>query len=79
MKDQNIKKPYVRIDFINCDLYYDYTICPWSDVPDQMQIAESNFIGIDESDFKNTQPQIKLSVVFLTDEEWGKEIESWDI
>lgn len=71
------KKPYIRIDFINCDLDYNYTICPWSDVPDQLQIAESNFAGIDESE--TVMPEIKLSVVFLTDEEFGKEISTWDI
>lgn len=72
-----MKKPYVRIDFINCELEYSYNICPWSMVEDQIQAAQSSFEDITKESFKEIKPEIKLSVVWLTDKQWQKEFESW--
>ncbi len=70
------KKPYAKIEFKNCGLEYDFTICPWEMVEDQIQSAHSSFEDIEESDPE--QPEINITVVYLTDEEWEKEFAKWD-
>lgn len=72
------KKSYVKIEFTECSMDYDYTICPFEMVADQISMAGSDFVDIDEIGHKKCKPEIKLSVVFLTDEEWGKEFKSWN-
>lgn len=72
------KKPYVRIDYTDCFLDFDYTICPWEMVADQISAVESSFVDIDEIGHKKLKPEIKLSIVFLTDKEWETEFEKWE-
>lgn len=77
------KKPYARIDYLNCNPDYDFTICPWGEVEAQIQISESNFTDIDEVAFdemKNNSdlPEIKITLVMLTDKEFDKHFKKWD-
>lgn len=70
-------KPYARIDFINCFLDYDYTFCEWCDVRFQLEIAESNFTDVDQIGFKHWKanghlPEIKITLVMLTDNQFNK-------
>lgn len=69
------KKPYCRIEFKNCGTPYDYTVCEWSDIKHQMEIAESSFIDTEESEF----PQIIITTVFITEEEYNEQLKSWDV
>ena len=66
-----MKKPYARIDFINCFLDYDYTFCEWRDVRGQLEIVESNFTDVDQLLFIHWKangclPEIKITLVVLT-------------
>lgn len=64
------KKPYVRIDFKNCSsVDYDYTICNWADVSDYIESLNSDFQYQND---KENLPEVKLTVVMLTDEEFEK-------
>lgn len=73
-----IKKPYVKIEYNDCSPEYDYTICPFSMVADQIQSTQTDFEDIDEEGFEKLKPEVKLSVIFLTEEEWQKEFDKWD-
>lgn len=78
-----MKKPYAKIEFTNCETTYDYTICPWSEVGSQIQAAQSSFEDVDEVGFniwklKTYLPEIKITLVMLTDKQWAKEFKSWD-
>ena len=71
------KKPYVRIDFKNCGLDYDYTICSWADVPDYIQSVDPDFSFFNERVFnsykdKDCLPEVKLTVIMMTDSEFEK-------
>lgn len=77
------KKPYARIDYLNCDLEYTYTICPWHEVSSQIESVESNFTDVDEVRFKEFEdedylPEIKITLVMLTDKEFDKHFKSWE-
>lgn len=77
------KKPYARIDFENCDLDYDYTICEFSEVGSQLESFTIQVEDLDEKGFNEWKdqrylPTATVSVVMLTDEEFEKAIESYD-
>jgi len=66
-------KSFARIDFKNCGLDYDYTICEWCDLKDQLDVAESAIL--DAEPF-NYAPEIKITPCFMTEYEfdvWFKE------
>lgn len=65
---------YCKIEFINCNMGYDYTICPWHEIQDQISSAEYIFDGYDEKN--DNKPEIKMSPVFMTEKEFGEWLES---
>lgn len=72
------KKPFVRIDFTNCDKDYDFTIVPFNDVNDYIQEFQNDNEDLDEQGYslweeKGSLPEMKLSIVMMTD----KEYEEW--
>lgn len=73
-----MKKAYVKIEYTDCSLDWDYTICPFEMVSEQISSAESDFCDIDELGREKCKPEIKMSVVFLTDKQWETEFKKWD-
>lgn len=72
-----MEKNYIRIDFENCGLDYDYTICPFHEVRDQLEaveIALVDFESIEEGDV----PKVILTPVSMTEEDYKKMKESWE-
>lgn len=72
---------YAKITFKFCEgLEYGYTICPFSDVGSQLEAVRSNFEDYDPSeDNEYGKPEVIITPVQLTEAEWHKELESWDI
>lgn len=70
-----MKKPYARIDFTNCSLECDYTICTWDEVGDYLTLCEGDFIcderGFLEWQLKGYVPKIEIQLVMLTDKEYN--------
>lgn len=72
-----MKKPYARIDFVNCDTDYDYTICEWWDVPIYIHSVENACEGLDEVGFeiwndKLLLPSATISIVMMTSDEFSE-------
>ena len=69
---------YVRIDFINCGDDFDFTIAPtWSDAMEYVESVEDEFMLVDDAGFKTWKekgqlPEIKLSLVNMTEAEYSK-------
>lgn len=77
------KKPYARIEFINCEVNYGHTICPWSEVESQIQVAQSQFEDVDEKGFNYWKdngylPSITITLVMLTESEWQKAFSKYE-
>jgi hypothetical protein len=71
------KKNYVRIDFENCGVDYGYTIQPWSELHSYLDAVKDDFTEVDEvgySDWKakGYLPEVKISLVQMTDSEYEK-------
>lgn len=66
------KQNYARIDFKNCGTDYDYNICPWNEVEDQIQIAEHAIVDANEADFEEFgMPSITITPISMTDSEYS--------
>jgi len=69
-------KNYVRIDFKNTAMDYDYTICPASEIEAQMSAALWEILEITEPEMQeHGKPEIIVSPCFMTEaeyEEWFK-------
>lgn len=70
---------YVRLDFKNCGLSYDYTIVPWKDALEYIDAQEDEFdcdgAGFKEWEENGWLPEIKITLVNMSDseyEEWFK-------
>lgn len=77
------KKPYARIEFINCDPNYKYCYCEWIDVSSQIEAAESNFSNMNEKYHEyakenNNLPEIRITSVMLTYAEWQKAFSKYE-
>lgn len=76
-----MKKSYARIDFINCDTEYDYTICDWADVAQYAEQVRKEAENLDEKTFTSWNqmyllPSVIISIVMMTEDEfseWFKE------
>lgn len=71
-----MKKPYYRIDIKNCNTDYGYTIVPWSDVPDYIELVKQQAEDLDEEAFKffkktKSLPKAIISVVMMTEEQYS--------
>jgi hypothetical protein len=69
------KKPYARIDFINMNLDYESTICPLSDINDNVELFKNDVEDLDEIGYNTWKerdciPEIQITVIFLTDDEF---------
>lgn len=64
------KYTYFRIDFNNCSMPYDYTICPEHEIQDQMIDALTAFDGWE--DVHEEKPTITISPVIMSHEEYAK-------
>lgn len=75
-----MKKPYIRIDFIHCGLDYNYTIVEtWSEMKHQLDAAEFDISETDPKEWKEFgKPEIKISVVELTEEEFNDHFDKWE-
>lgn len=66
MKEKT-ERNYVRIDFENCGLDYDYTICEWGRVQAEIEAVEITFHDADPKEFEEYgAPKISLSVRSMT-------------
>lgn len=71
-----MKKPYARIDFINCNTTYDYTICEWQEVAEYIDLVKQQAEDLDEEGYNNWYvkeylPEATISVVMMTDKEFS--------
>lgn len=67
------KLNYAQIDFSNCGLDYDYTICEWSRVGCEIDAAEIAFADAEENDFEEYgKSEIKITPVSMTKEDFEK-------
>lgn len=73
-----MKKNYIKIQFKNCSVDYDYTIVPLEDVDDHIGSALAmDFEDVNEDDFEAAKeigntPQIILTPVQMTNAEYNK-------
>lgn len=64
-------KNYIRIDFKNCNIDYDYTIVPtWSDAMEYIESVENDFLPINLE--KSPAPEIKLSLITMSIDEYDR-------
>lgn len=71
------KKPYARIEYINCSTDYDYTICELSDIEQQIEVFKTDNEDLDAVGYNNWKdhgklPAITITLVMLTDAEYLK-------
>jgi hypothetical protein len=76
-KQQTLKKSYALISFVNLGLDYDYTICPWNDLSETVQMIKDDAEDLDEDGFdlwneKLQLPSITIQVTMMTDEEYSE-------
>lgn len=70
------KKIYAQIDFLNCQLDYDYTICKWDKVSHEIQVAEMSFMDFDPDNLEeDLTPSFEVKPVIMTE----KEFENWQL
>lgn len=72
-----MKKSYAHISFVNLGLDYDYTICPWGDLAETVQIIKEDAEDLDEAGFemwneKLQLPSIIIQVVMMTEQEYSE-------
>jgi hypothetical protein len=61
----------VKIEFKNCNMEYDYTICPWSEIEDQISNAEMDLTDTLPEDYEDFMPPtIVITPCLMTDEEF---------
>ena len=66
-----MKKSYAEISYDNCgSIDYDYTICEWDLVGDNLLAAQDDLEGSTENG--DTLPSVTIKPVFMTDEEYEK-------
>jgi hypothetical protein len=75
-KHQDIKKSYAHVSFVNLGLDYDYTICPWNDLAETVQIIKMDAEDLDEDGFNSWNdklqlPSITVQVTMMTDLEYS--------
>jgi hypothetical protein len=67
-----MEKNYAKISFYNCGLDYDYTICEWIDVSNQIDAAEIAFLDDDPNDHEEYgKPKIEIEPILMTDQEFS--------
>lgn len=69
------KKPYAKIEYTNLSPDYTYTICELSDINDHIECfkhdtEDLDHTGFDEWKDKGYLPEIKLTVVMMSDPEY---------
>jgi len=71
-----MKKNYVKITYTNCDsLEYDYTICEWQNIEDNLYNAKEDMKNFDRKEFEDKNhafPSVTIEPVFMTDDEYDK-------
>lgn len=71
-----MERNYAKVSYHNCGMDYDYTICQWHDLQDNLNIAETVFLDADPKDFKeHGKPSITIEPILMTD----KQFEEWFI
>jgi hypothetical protein len=64
---------YVRIDFENCGLDYDYTICKWHDVGDYINSVECDITESDPKEWEDFgKPSIKITPNPMSEADYEK-------
>lgn len=69
------KKPFAKIEYINCSTDYRYTICELSDIESNIEVFKQDNEDLDEAGYKEWEdkgylPEIKLSIVMMSDMEY---------
>lgn len=72
-----MKKPYAKIEYTNLSPDYETTICPLSDIPDNIECFKQDVEDVDEVGFTHWQesgyfPSVRISLVMMTDDEYSK-------
>ena len=72
-------KTYAKIQFTNCCLDYDYTICEFNDVRYQLEAVEYIFTGYElldtlEDDFT---PRVLITPVIMDEENYNELQKQW--
>ena len=69
-----MKKSYARISYNNCDsIDYDYTICTWDDVEDNLFVVKDELEGCSQKNLEGDyHPSVTIEPVFMTDDEYEK-------
>lgn len=70
-------RPYAKIEYTNLSLSYDYTICPLTDIWDNVECIKQEVEDVDEVGYKLWErhgclPEIKISIVMMSDAEFDK-------
>lgn len=65
------KKVFAQIRFDDCDMDYNYTICPWSEVQINIESAVSSLENVTVGDLDEDEPKIVISPIIMTDQEYG--------
>lgn len=74
---QDWKLNFARIDFDNCGLEYDYTICKWDEIPDWINKVETVFADSQPKEYKAYgEPTITITPAFMTQNEFNQWQES---
>lgn len=62
---------YIRIDFTNCNVNYDYTIIStWHDAIEYIESLENDFLPVNLE--KSHTPEIKLSLITMDIDEYDR-------
>jgi len=79
MKETLEKNPYAHIEFTYCGLNYDYTVCEFGEIADQISIVEMAFLDADDKDFEEFgKPEIKITPVLMTEQEYDDLKKGWE-
>lgn len=70
------RKNYAKIEFKNYNLDYDYCICEFHDIKNQLEAVDAAFHDADYLEFEEFgEPQIIITIECMTDSEYAKYLE----
>ncbi len=69
MKEEETKYTFYRVDFNDCSLEYDYTIC--QTLEDVLEVLKSIDIDLDD-DGEDRSPSATITGIGMTEKEWDE-------
>lgn len=75
-----MKKTYIKIEFINLALDYDWTIVEkWNEIDDVISMVDIEIAEFEPGDCaEGERPEIRIYPIQMTEEEYAALIEKWE-